>query len=327
MPLYIVDYIGTGKPEDHYRPRGSDNPDWSAISLGDRALLWLPIADSSLGAVKLGEDKSESLVLSSRNRIESALGIVTDSGATTLQALVASLLVSPPNNKWNRLLPTHNRFEIWLGGIRWLDQPVISGGTSYTTDFAGSENPLSESFKWDGASGFWNRHQKITGQASNTVFNSTNGSRLVGPALHPDHFAQLHLGTYGPPGSTIGMGPNVRMSPTTGEGYTFWAEDFGTAQFELFRMDTTAGGHNLYAPYVVSPVAGDLLEVRVVGSTLTAYLNGVLRAGPVTDTTLSTGQPGFTSYEFDGSSVDIAATDWLGSDEIITYVLMGAIAL
>lgn len=73
----------------------------------------------------------------------------------------------------------------------------------------------------------------------------------------------------------------------------------GNSIFRIYRMvnDGETVLLNIGAPY---PQAGDTLKLTAIGTTLTAYVNGVSR-GSITDTALSSGSPGLRAYGTNGT--------------------------
>jgi hypothetical protein len=93
------------------------------------------------------------------------------------------------------------------------------------------------------------------------------------------------------------VGPLVRVDATNGTGYGIYGRTINDNTMRLFRFvnasRTLIGSTNLIV------ANGDVLLLRAVGTTISAYKNGVLHES-VTDSTYATGQPGIT-YQWDNN--------------------------
>lgn len=98
----------------------------------------------------------------------------------------------------------------------------------------------------------------------------------------------------------------VRLNPTSYSGYHFRA-DTGA----IYRHDARYTDTLLVTGTTSTLAAGDTIRICAVGSTITAYVNGVQKA-TVTDSTFATGYPGITI----GASTAYADA-WAGGDSTV----------
>lgn len=110
-------------------------------------------------------------------------------------------------------------------------------------------------------------------------------------------------------GSADFLGPAVRVDATNGTGYMIYTDGTNSSNRRVYRF-TNAGTTNI-GGVNISCTAGDTLTLRAVGSTITAYKNGVL-VDTISDATYTSGQPGiFYERGNNGTSRgdDFTATD------------------
>lgn len=353
MPLYLADYVGDGTRRDPWRPRGSAQPGWSAIKLGPggpsaQALLWLPTADPTLGARLLADNKSEVLAQSSRTKIDSGLGVVSDAKATTPRELVESLLLHPPGQKWNPLRPSGGRYEAWLGGERWVDAPAgapvvraLAGAVavtrarltrrhlltalalglawavvprrawaaSYASDFAGSESPLSEGGVW--SSGADNGDFSDLQKVSGRVRCVSVGSNSAARVMSPS----ISEDQFGQAlfikttgGNTCAIG--LRMQSGSDESCYLYNAYSTTVSF--ISEFTASFGETILVDFGAAFGASDVARFTAIGTTLQGYKNGSATIN-VTDATLAAGQPGIKMH-VDGALAEAELDDFLAGD-------------
>lgn len=180
----------------------------------------------------------------------------------------------------------------------------------FTTDFAGStrttpwdigasEVPtgvFSDTFtRADGSlGGAW---ENVTGAASLVIVSgavrgaASDQNCLVGlrSSVVPFSADQEAQVTYSTPGLGDFGGPAVRLNAATGSGYFVEADGYSENTRGVYRL--SGGVRTRISTLPIVPVAGDTVRLRVVGSTLTVFVNGV-EGESVVDATLSTGQPG-----------------------------------
>lgn len=116
----------------------------------------------------------------------------------------------------------------------------------------------------------------------------------------------------------IDGGSHVAVRKT--DGNNFYSA--GQLNLTTIRMvKYVAGAQTTLATDTIVVANGDVLRLEVSGTSLNLYINSVLRLGPVTDSDLSTGQPGIRTTN---------TTDWdnwSGGDLAAADTLMGQICI
>ena len=104
------------------------------------------------------------------------------------------------------------------------------------------------------------------------------------------------------------FGPVVRAQVSGFSGYAFRREgDFIYRMYKIVSGSWTQLGSVFYNP---SEVSGDVLRLEIVGSTLKAFINGVLKR-TASDSTYASGSPGIYIYQV-GTSPVFYGDDWEG---------------
>ncbi|MDP3891934.1 hypothetical protein, partial [Nocardioides sp.] len=92
--LYLAPYVGAGTDNDPFRPRGSEQPGWSAIDLradstilAGRALMAVPVRDDTIG-IYLG-NAPDATSPTIKSAVESRFGITLT--ATRLRHIIPEL--------------------------------------------------------------------------------------------------------------------------------------------------------------------------------------------------------------------------------------------
>lgn len=157
---------------------------------------------------------------------------------------------------------------------------------SYSDSFTYSDGQLSTV-----SSGVWvNRNASIdvvSGQYyenSGSVSNGWSEVNTTTADFTDDHEAQIVASTLN---TFDALGPVVRSSASGC--YCISVDGTAGSTRRVCRMDGTT--KVVVGSVNITPVNGDTLKLRVVGSTITAYVNGSL-VDTITDSTYTTGQPG-----------------------------------
>jgi hypothetical protein len=172
MPFYLSSYVDDGQNllgGRTCRPRGSDQPGWSAIDIRpdggasiegnglNACLLYLPKHDPSL--YQMADEKEEVLGRTVLSRLLHRLNL--NSPFQRFHECVADLLLDPPGNGWQPLRGT----RIYLGGLLW-QMPVMAGGTTLSETWthadtnASNADSLNSTLTWtkSSATGNWYIH-------------------------------------------------------------------------------------------------------------------------------------------------------------------------
>jgi hypothetical protein len=182
---------------------------------------------------------------------------------------------------------------------------------TYSTDFDGTENPLSEGGAWSHAGADWQKVQKVNGIAYGTQ---------TGSGGYDDSYA--HLSGFPPDQSAFGV--IQRTSGSSGihevEIHLRWSDSAHSAKgyeclisydgsyAQIVRWNGPFGDFTYigWAAKAPVPKTGDTLKATIVGSLITVFYNGaeLMRA---TDSTHKTGNPGMGFYrETSGANSDMA---------------------
>ena len=129
---------------------------------------------------------------------------------------------------------------------------------------------------WVEVSGDWSI---VSGQLSPGAAGGTIILRAAGAMATNDHSAQATIAAT----TTASQGVWCRGNSNISNGY-LWRNN-GTS-WDLFSV--VGGSFTIIGTYAVAAVAGDVAKVQAVGSTITAYVNGVQRVS-VTDTAVASG--------------------------------------
>jgi hypothetical protein len=210
------------------------------------------------------------------------------------------------------------------GGSATTNCAIVSAGTSYSTNFALTENPLSEGGIWkvgkaDG--GQWNDPRTSTNRCYASTNADTGSSRYADDVAHlktsfktfsPNQFAQATVfrqAGYSPAGGhEVELLLRFTISANDAHGYEIlWGH---SGYIAIVRWNGPLGSYTpLFDPgsgSIPPPVEGDTLRAEIVGNIISAYRNGsstpvarvdVSSAGTV----YASGQPGVGFWPVDGS--------------------------
>lgn len=170
-----------------------------------------------------------------------------------------------------------------------------SSATSDSSTFAGTEKPLDENDRWYpvcGASvgaGFL----KNGGIARGTAAGIHNLEGSWGVSLPNDQFSQVTLGDV----TSGGGGPMVRVNRNASgqSGYLLFIFKDTPALSGIYRNEVAINSFTNLAPFTPTVTAGDVWKLTAVGTTLTAFRNGV-KVVQVTDATYTSGDAGIEAF-------------------------------
>jgi hypothetical protein len=211
------------------------------------------------------------------------------------------------------------------GGTSSASTPCPTGST-YSTNFATAENPLSEGGKWvDGkAVGVnWNNPQSAFGKAYASVLSGLSGSRYDDSIAHlatslrtfaPNQYAQGTV--FKASGYTTAGGHELelllRFSIVNGNAHGYEVLWGIAGYMAVVRWNGALGDYTpVYDPgngSIPVPQDGDVLRAEITGNIIKVYRNGV-QVGPNIDVTSiggqvwSSGQPGLGFWPVDGAVV------------------------
>ena len=281
MHYYLAPYVGVGSHADPFRPRGSEQPGWSAIDLRPngavitgRALMAVPTRDDTIG-VYLG-DAPDSPSLAVKAAIEISLGVILT--ADRLRTIIPEVLIQharTDGTRWRPLRPSTQRkqYEIFLGELFW-SQPVVAGGVDVTETFNTADSDiLGPVASWTELEGDWD---VVSNQAS-AISGQPCLARADTDMATDDHLTEFTVITVTRSSAALGMGPICRKDSTATLTYYLWwgATDAGGSNHYLYKV-IAGTATQLGATATNDLVANELMRVRADGSTIDGSIDGVV---------------------------------------------------
>jgi hypothetical protein len=180
---------------------------------------------------------------------------------------------------------------------------------TYTTRFAGTENPLSEGGRWINNSLDWAKIRKTGGIACGTQTGTNTGiykfndsyAHLSGFPPDQEAWGEVYIGK---PDSSCHQEVEILLrwtsSAHTTTGYECFARclNDGSSYVQIVRWEGPLGKFTYLADMRGTNYGlknRDILKASVVGNVITVYINGVKKA-QVTDDTYKTGNPGIGEF-------------------------------
>ncbi len=180
---------------------------------------------------------------------------------------------------------------------------------TYSTNFAGTENPLSERGRWSNDGLDWTNIRKANGLAYSTQSGTETGkfayndSYALLSGFPPDQEAwgEAHIGK---PDSRCNQEVEILLrftsSPHRTTGYECLARctDDSSSYLEIVRWDGPVGKFTYLARKNGKDYGlknGDTLKASIVGNVISVFINGVKKA-EATDNTFKTGNPGIGEF-------------------------------
>jgi hypothetical protein len=176
----------------------------------------------------------------------------------------------------------------------------VSGSSTTTSSFVGTENPLSEGGLWD-SPGNWADLSKNAG-AYTTGLNAL--ARVTAPALTSNQYAEITYDQNPGTGSWVGVSTRIQGS---GNGSGYLAIVYA-GEVRLYRTDDSGGLNFTMLEAATADVgaAPRRLRLESEGNTHRVYFNGaLLLTHNATGTIYSAGQPGLAASVFGGPQVKI----------------------
>lgn len=185
--------------------------------------------------------------------------------------------------------------------------PSSASGASYTTNFDATENPLSEGGHWvnGGTTGLdWQNVRSASGLGFGTGASSAYDdciAHLTNHTIGADHQVsgtiRLASGYVASSSHELGLYLRMQISAHLARGYEILLPAPGGGVFQVMVWDGPMGSfHEITGrggggslPRALRD--GDIVSAKIVGSTISVYLNGTLFNTTV-DSTYSSGNPG-----------------------------------
>jgi hypothetical protein len=173
-------------------------------------------------------------------------------------------------------------------------------GNTYTTNFAGTENPISEGGVWTngGAVGIdWQNPRKASGLAF--ASNTSSGyndciAHLSGYPANQSAQGTVHrqTGYTAPSSHEVELLLRFQITPRSARGYEifFWFN----STIQIVRWNGPLGSFTVLpgsGTGIISVKHGDVMRATIVGNLISVYQNGTL-VRTATDSTWANGNPG-----------------------------------
>jgi len=170
------------------------------------------------------------------------------------------------------------------------NRQIPVGTAGYNDNFPGS----SLSGNWTCyTTGTWGQPSVASNSVSSAVGGSSSVNSLcgyTGGSFGANQTSQATVGTNGGTGYQD-QGVCIHVTPASGNGYCWNGATTGSSDVVRIAagVPTNIGGY-CGATYT----AGDVIKIANVGSSISVFKNGVQQCSSVTDSTYTTGYPGFT---------------------------------
>jgi hypothetical protein len=183
--------------------------------------------------------------------------------------------------------------------------PPTGGSGSYSTTFNLTEFPISEGGKWRKANNPWTNVRTANGTAfgSNGVTNSYDDSYALLSGFGPDQTVEATVQVNsGAEGATHEVELLLRASDDSNNARGYEVLFNKSGGYQIVRWNGPFGSFtplNNNCPVTWTPASalrtGDVIKAEMIGNTLKAWQNGVLKAC-VQDSTFPTGNPGISFF-------------------------------
>ena len=205
---------------------------------------------------------------------------------------------------------------------------VTATSNSYTTNFVLAENPISEGGKWINGktTGLdWANLRTTPGLVFGTETDTVNyddSTAILAGAWSANQMAQAQVHTVNQTSSVfeeveLRLRTAISAHSITGYEINFRCTSDGTQYVQIVRWNGPLGDFSLLDARVGPGLHnGDAVKATIVGSTITAYINGT-QVVQVTDSTFTSGSPGMGFYIQGGSASqenDYGFTSFTASD-------------
>ena len=297
---YFITGFAPGVEPGEYRPAGTDVlTDWSSVQFRPNPAnpldgFCIVAAHDDVATLKGGNliatAKDERLSAARARTLANRIGLNLD--ATDFPGMLLELFQahsSPPGDtsRWNALRSTiDGRHEIWLGGEKIVDLPVVSGGAVFTESFNKADSTtLGPDLTWAEANG---NLQVLSNQADIVTTASNNFAVSTTEASTDNNYGQAVI-------TGTDTTSTTRWSVTC-RGATDNTTTYMGSQGDLTTVDNT-GLYSwlvgitltLIASSTHTKAANDVIKVSANGSSIAFAFNGTNNITQ-TDTTWTTGK-------------------------------------
>lgn len=290
MPYYLDRYLPPNT-EDGFRPSAfEEGPAWSIdfrpnpqVIDGFALVRTINLLPSRPGRILLTDDPDEdSQTLT--NRLRNGIGINVE--RRRFRQMIASLLLDHADdanpNRWNRLRPGLQSWQVWLGDLLW-EMPVVAGGAVITESFNQADlSTLGPDLIWTEVIGDWATVSSWARSPGGTSVQACARAESSLPSV--DHYSQASSRTVDALAAAGGL--LVRFAAAVDNYYRGGA----SPNANEVRAHKAVPGVTLLASVSETINANQiyLTRVEINGSSLRVLLDGVQKL-VVTDTSITTG--------------------------------------
>jgi hypothetical protein len=200
------------------------------------------------------------------------------------------------------------------GGGTATTNCVIVSGSSYSTNFAGGQNPLSEGGKWINGKAVgldWNNAQSAPGKAYAAAFVSgyDDPIAVLNTTFPANQYAQgtvSRVSGYSPSAShEVELLLRFQITARSARGYeVLWGH---SGELNIVRWNGPLGNYTplggVTGPNIGAAVDGDVLRAEIIGSVIRVFKNGTLVMTGPSDTMWANGQPGIGFWPKPGATL------------------------
>jgi len=285
------------------------NESWtisSSVNWGAVACVFLE-ASSGINQAISASAETDSAVTVGKSESK-AVGVSAETDSAIAATAVKAKAIGPSAEADSAVAVSVTKAKA-IGPATETDSAVtVTDGSpkSFSDDFNRANGAVGSN--WDDDGNGWSvaSNKLVPGAASSTICH------WVAQTSTDNNYSQITL-------STIDISKSAGVvarwdggTATAGSGYVWRAYNNEVQLYRCVSGSYTALG----TPYSFTQAAGDILKIVVNGSTISGYLNGVLRQ-QVTDTNITTGK----YVGLRGNDTSVTWDDWFGGD----YVPLAAI--
>lgn len=300
------------------------------------------------GINQLGGFLTDTLTPVRRAVLEAVIG--ESISASTLTDVIAEILITRAREDGTRWKPLRagkdGKYHIWLGTQQeawtqtaWLYpylhdgglvadasnavletiEPALAWAASIAEDFnCANSSSLTCDLTWTEFFGTeWeisSNQARVTGLTGTVQKEARADSALAGDA----HWAQVTIAAMTADNSgTTRCGPIARKDNTTTRTFYSFVGSMSNSLYVDYETRKRVGGTlTTIATDATDPVAGDVVRVYVDGSSISGYVNGVLRVGPTTDTSITTSTYTGMTYSSNNATTQSCTLDNFSAQDI-----------
>lgn len=183
---------------------------------------------------------------------------------------------------------------------------------TYTDAFTAADGTTLTAYSanWANAMGSF----AITSNAIRTNVADADCLAYHNGALNNNQWCEVRIAAIAAGGNYQNRGAACRASNTGGGAAYVFIFDDQTSSFTLGSF--VAGSFTELGSGSASPAVNDIVRVNASGTSISGLRNGATLAGPVTDSSITSGTGGVSGYSVATVDTGVRIDDWLASDGI-----------